>query len=141
MTYKQLKEKHSKEVHNFPMAFAFDQYQFEAGMKKLGLHPSQTDQIINIGGGGFIRTKDSIAWNQMLHKHDLEMKQAIQQDRTGDGFIYQMFIAELANHEYTYSGDITDALRALGLTYEQVMSDQRLSHGLKKACDKLMYGC
>lgn len=101
MTYKQLKEKHQKEVNKFPMAFAFSQEQLAEGMRKLGLDPSQTNMITPLGGtGGFIRTSDVPAYQQMMAGHQAEMNAAIQQDTTGDGFIYQMFYAELANHEY-----------------------------------------
>ena len=109
-------------------------------MKKLGLNPSQTNMITNIGGGGFIRTSDVPAWQQLIQQHQMEMQAAIQQDQTGDGFIYQMFRYELANHEYTYSEDPSDALRALGITYQQVMADPRLAHGFEKAREKLLFG-
>ena len=138
MTYRQLKDKQSKEVHNFPLAFAFNDEQLEKGMRKLGLNPSQLDQISAIGGGGFIRASDVPAWQQMAQRHQIEMQAGIQQDLTGDGFIFQMFYAELANHEYGYSGDPTDALNALGLTYQQVTSNPRLAHGFQKACDRFV---
>ena len=44
-----------------------------------------------------------------------------------------MFLAELADHEYGYTGDDDDTLDALGYTMEQVMADKRLLHGFEKA--------
>ena len=66
-------------------------------------------------------------------RHAEEMRIAIENDTTGDGFIYQMFDYELSNHEYIVSGDVSNTLDALGLTHDEVNSDKRLLHGLKKA--------
>ena len=64
----------------------------------------------------------------------LEEKQdAIAADLTGDGFIFDMFVYELANHEYCITYDLEDTLDALGLTAEQINADKRLTHGLNKA--------
>ena len=51
-------------------------------------------------------------------------------------FIYDMFYAELANHEYGYTGDITDTVEALGYTVDDLNADKRLLKGLKKAMDQ-----
>ena len=62
-----------------------------------------------------------------------EKADAIAADKTGDGYIYQMFLYELANHEYCITYDYEDTFDALGLTAEQVNSDKRLLRGLRKA--------
>jgi hypothetical protein len=61
------------------------------------------------------------------------MQDAIAADATGDGFIYDMFYDELANHEYCITYDLDETLDALNLTAEQVNADKRLLHGLNKA--------
>jgi hypothetical protein len=61
------------------------------------------------------------------------MTVAIENDSTGDGFIFQMFNYELSNHEYCISGDVSNTLEALGFTFDEVNADKRLLHGLKKA--------
>ena len=50
--YRVLKEKHEKEINNFPLMFAFSKKQFAEGMQKLGLKETNTDKIISIGVGG-----------------------------------------------------------------------------------------
>ena len=132
--YKEMKDRHSKELNEFPMFFAFSQEQFDEGMKKFGLDPSAKDQICSTGFGGFIKKSDSEKLNEMFVRHADEMADAIEADQTGEGFIYEMFDYELANHEYGYTRDISDALNALCLTVDEVNADQRLLHGLKKAC-------
>ena len=131
--YSVLREKQQKEIDAFPFMFAFNKQQFAEGMAKLGLKETDTDKIYSIGQGGYIRKTDSEALAEMLDRHGEEMEKEIAADTTGDGFIYDMFYYELANHEYSYSGSITDTLDCLGLTQEKVNADKRLLHGLKKA--------
>jgi hypothetical protein len=134
-SYLQLKQKQQKEVEAFPMVFAFSNKQFEEGMKKLGLKPEDTDKVYSLKGtGGFYRRSDAKILHDMLNRHIKEMDEAISADLTGDGFIYEMFNYELSNHEYVVTGDITDTVRCLDLTIEEINNDKRLLHGLKKAC-------
>ena len=131
--YLELKEKHQKESNEFPFMFAFSDNQFKEGMKKLGLEVTDTDKIYSIGMGAYIKKTDAKALEEMHKKHNLEMKMAISSSIAGEGFIFEMFNYELSNHEYTYTYDITDTLRALGITEEEVNNDERLLKGLNKA--------
>jgi hypothetical protein len=132
-TYKTLKDKHSKEFNEFPMQFAFSDEQFKEGMKKLGLKETETHKVYSFGGGGFYRRTDSPALGEMIERHNREMKEAIENDRTGEGYIFDMFDYELANHEYSYTWDLEPTLDALGLTLEEVKANERLLHGLNLA--------
>lgn len=132
--YLELKQKHEKEFNAFPMKFAFSDEQFERGMAELGLAPEQTDKIYKFGNtGGFYRRSDAEALHEMLARHEREREKAIAADTTGDGYIYDMFLYELRNHEYGYTGDAEDTLDALGLDYEEIAADERLARGFKKA--------
>ena len=132
--YKEMKDKHHKEVNDFPFFFAFNAKQFEEGMKKLGLDAKDTDKIYKFGNtGGFYRKTDSAMLKEMLVRHDREMAEAIAADTTGDGFIYDMFMYELANHEYCITYDFEPTLDACGLEYSEVMDNPALRAGLKKA--------
>jgi len=132
--YYELKQKHQAEVNNFPMVFAFSKQQFAEAMEKLGLTEADTDKIYSIGGGGFIRKSDSDAFGEMFKRHAKEMQEAVDADSTGDGFVFDMFNYELANHEYVLTYDVQPALDALDLTIEQVNTDPKLKHALEKAC-------
>lgn len=132
--YSELRERQQKEINDFPMFFAFNNKQFEEGMLKLGLKPSDTGKIYKLGNtGGFYRKSDSQAFRDMLERHYQEKADAIAADTTGDGFIFDMFNYELANHEYGYTHDPEDTLDALGMTREEIAADARLLHGWKKA--------
>lgn len=133
-SYDQLRARQQKEVDDFPMAFAFNDKQFAEGMRKLGLDPSETCQVLSIGAGGFIRKTDEDAFIKMFHRHHTEHEAAIAADKTGNGYIYEMFRYELANHEYGYTRNAEPALAALGVTWEQLAQDQRVLRSFKKAC-------
>ena len=133
--YIEMNRRHQEEVGAFPMAFAFGDEQFKEAMKKLGLKPSDTDKVCTIyGAGDIIRKSDLPAYREMQKRHREELFNAINSDETGDGFVFDMFDYELANHEYGYTRDPYDALMALGMSLNQVENDDRLRHGFEKAC-------
>lgn len=133
--YRVMKQAHQKEVNAFPFAFAFSEQQFEEGMRMLGLDPLETDKVYKLGDtGGFYRREDAPKLHEMFDRHHREMDEAIKQDATGDGFIYDMFNYELANHEYCITYSLDDTLDALGLSHDEINNDPRLLRGLRKAC-------
>lgn len=130
--YKMMKERHQQEFNAFPMFFAFSEKQFEEGMKKLGLNPSDTDKIYSFGStGGYFRKSDAPALHKMFERHRQEMKKAMEED---DNFLFDMFYYELGNHEYIITCSVEDTLDALGLTADEVNSDPRLLKALNEAC-------
>ena len=133
--YSELKKQHQKEINEFPFIFAFTKEKLIENMAKLGLKEDETNKLLSLGGGTFIRKSDKEKLNQMFNRHEEELKKAINEDLTGEGFIYQMFNYELANHEYCITYEIDDTLNALGLTMDEIRNDDKLLHGLKKAID------
>lgn len=47
-----------------------------------------------------------------------------------------MFLTELENHEYSYTGDAEDTLDALGYTIDEIYADDLLRHGFEKAIQR-----
>lgn len=135
--YADLRARQQKEIDAFPFMFAFSNKQFDEGMIRLGLKPTDTDKIYSIGAGGFIRKSDAPAMHEMLERHSAEMQAAIDADETGEGFVLDMFLYELDNHEFSYTWDMEPALDALGLTMEQVAADAKLLNGLHLARRKI----
>ena len=141
-SYQELKKKHQKEFNLFPIFFAFSNEQFDEGMRNLGLEPNDTNAIYRLGDtGGFYRKTDRLAFSEMRNRHDAEMKAAIDADTTGEGFIFDMFDYELSNHEYCYTGDLTDTLQALDLTKDDINASAKLKHGLQKAIKNQFNKC
>lgn len=136
--YMELKNKIQKEVDEFPIGFAFSNEQFEKMKEELGV--KEDSELLSIGAGGFIRKTDREAFNELFNNKAKRIDEAIAEDKTGEGFIKDMFLYELANHEYCITYDLEDTLYALDLTYEEVMNDERLLRGLTLAKNEYL-GC
>ena len=136
--YAELRKRQQEEFNALPLGFAFSQKQFNEMMEGWGLDPEKDlDKILSIPAGGYVQKKDADLLHQTVERHDTEMAAAISEDKTGEGFIYEMFLYELDNHEYGYTRDTEDTLDALGYTAEQVLGDPRLKHGIEKAVTKI----
>ncbi len=132
--YKELRDRQQKEVNALPLGFAFSNRQFEEMMNGWGLDPEKDlDKIYRLPLGGFIQKKDHSLLHETFDRHERELKEAIAADPDGEGFIFDMFLCELDNHEYGYTGDTTDALEALGFTAQEVEDDPRMNRGISKA--------
>lgn len=134
--YKELRERQQKEFDALPLGFAFGDKQFEEMMKGWGLDAKKKadlDKIYSIGYGGYIQRKDAPLLHETRSRHDKEMEEAIAADETGEGFIFEMFLYELDNHEYGYTGETEGALDALGYTVDEVLENPKLKRGIEKA--------
>lgn len=137
--YAELRNRQQAEINDFPFMWAFNNKQFEEGMARLGLLPTDTDKIYSIGAGGFIRKTDAAAMHEMMKRHVSEQQAAIEADTTGEGFILDMFVYELDNHEYGYTRDLEPTLDALGLTVDEINASPALLHGFKLAERRCRY--
>lgn len=140
--YKELKDRQQETFDSFAAQycfFAFSDAQFQEGMKKLNLDP-ETDKkkIASFYGGGFVLADHAEELRDLLERFGAETREQIAADPTGDGFILDMFEFELANHEFTYTGDVNDAIEACGLTAAEIDSSEPLRAGLEKAVKNLM---
>ena len=99
-------------------------------MEELGLTENDLDKVVGIGAGGFIRKTDVNDYKEMGERQYKEFREAIEKDKVGDGFIKEMFLYELANHEYIITREIDDTLDALGLTDNDIRNNNNLRTGL-----------
>ena len=134
--YVNLIRRQEKEFNDFPMFFAYNEKQYKEGKQTLGVINDK--EICSIEYGGYIRKKDLQTFNNMLEKHEIELKQSIENDKTGEGFIYDMFLYELENHEYFITYEIDDTLDALNLTIDDVLNSNTLKRGLLLARKKIL---
>lgn len=137
--YLDMRNRHQAEVNAFPMHFCFGEEQIRKKFEELGLdREKDLDKIVVIKGtGGFVLKEDAPALKEMLDRHSREMEEAIADDKSGNGFIYEMFLYELNNHEYGYTYDASDALRSLKLTLKQIEASPALKHGWDRAKKKI----
>lgn len=132
--YAELRQRQQAEFNALPLGFAFSQKQFDEMMEGWGLDPEKDlDKILRVPGGGNVQKKDAGLLHQTAERHDAEMAAAIAGDAAGEGFIHQMFLYELDNHEYGYTRDTEDTLEALGYTAEDILGAPRLKRGIEKA--------
>ena len=133
--YAELCQRHQQEVNALPIGFAFGNAQFAEMMRGWGLDPEKDlDKIYRLGStGGYYKKSDAQLIRDTLNRHEAELREAIDGDKTGEGFIYEMFLYELDNHEYGYTRDTEDTLDALGYTADEVLGDPRLKRGIEKA--------
>lgn len=132
--YAEMKNRHQERINALPLMFAFSDKQFKEGMERWGLTENDTDKIYKLGTtGGFYQRKDSTLIFSAFEQNENEMAEAIKADPDGTGFIKDMFLYELANHEYCITYDLEPTLAALQLTEDDVLHDERLLNGLKIA--------
>lgn len=140
--YKALRKKQQKEFDEADLlGYAFGKEQFRALMERWGINPDNEEELKKVShvyAGAYILDENIPAYKELLTRQHQEFDAAIAEDETGDGFIYEMFLYELDNHEFGYTMDTEDALDALGYTAEDVMNDPRLKHGIEKAATEIM---
>lgn len=136
--YVEMTKRHEKEVAEFPMFFAFSQEQFNEGMKKLGLEPTEVKKVESIGLGGFVRKCDVEKLDAIFDRQAQELREAIYSDTDGTGFAYEMFRYELSNHEYDVTMDAEPSIRSCGLTVADVAKSDVLTKALKNAARDLI---
>lgn len=132
-TYREMRQRHQSEIHKFPMEFAYNKEQFGRAMRKLGLQPSDTDKVTSVFAGGIVRNEDVPCLKTMILRHSEELNTAIMSEQDGKGFAYDAFCYELANHEFAYTGDDTDALLSLGLDFNDIAKSRPLMKALSNA--------
>lgn len=137
-SYDELRQRQQAEVNAFPLKAAFSNEQFKEAMESWGLKETDTDKVVSLGCGCFCLKTDALKYLEMAKRHKEEFLSAIEEDATGDGFIYQAFLSTLNDYEYGYTGDADDAVASLGFTYEQINGNTALLHGFEKAKEKLM---
>lgn len=137
--YTELRQKQRQEVNALPIGFAFSDRQFEEMMRSWGLDPeTDLDKIYKAGNtGGFFNKSDAQLIRDTFSRHKKELQDAIAEDETGEGFIYEMFLDELNNHEYGYTRDTEDTLYALGYTADEVLGNPHLKRGIEKAVTEI----
>lgn len=101
------------------------------------LFKSSERAVISKSKGGYYKKSDAQLIRDTFSRHEAEREAAIAEDKTGEGFIYEMFLYELHNHEYGYTMDTEDTLDALGYTADEVLSDPRLKRGIEKAVTEI----
>lgn len=114
-TYEKLRARQHAEFNAFPLGAAFSNEQFDEMMKKWGLRPDDTDKILSIGYGSFIRKSDREALHEMVNRQAKEMDEAMKDIE----FFKSAALYEMCNHEYGINMQADfDVINALGFNVE-----------------------
>ena len=136
--YLEIKNNNQKRFDDFAKKhiywiFAFSKKEFDDKLKEYDL---TKDDIISIGHGGFIKKEHkSLYLKEMNRLHDNDAFKQIKHD---DAEVIKAFIYGLANHEYCITYNLDDTLDALGLTFEELKNDKRLSNRMIQARDEYL---
>lgn len=140
--YKELRDRQQKEFDEANlMGYAFGNEQFKALMERWGINPDKEEElkkVAHVYAGAYILVENIPAYKELRSRQTAEFEAAVAEDKTGDGFIYEMFLYELNNHEYGYTGDTEDTLEELGYSADDIMNNPQLKHGLEKAAGEIM---
>lgn len=98
-TYLEMKERHQKEINNFPMAFAFDDDQLKEALQKLNATIDECCTYLGIGD--VMKKTDIPTFKTILKRHTHELKDAMKDK----DFAELAFLYEMDNHEYAINSD------------------------------------
>jgi len=117
--YLLLKKKSEERINNFNMFFAFSQEQLKEGLEKLN---TTEENILKVFGGGFIKKTDRENYIKMFKEIEQEEKDLFEDEKV----LFEAFLYELGNHEYSYTHEETDTLQSLGFeNYEELTEQQK----------------
>lgn len=126
--YEEMKNRQQQEYNKATegnLIVAFTESQVYEEMAKIGLNPTERDQLTEIGFGGYIRNSFVDEYNAMFERFDKELKEAMAADETGDGFLHDMFLYEFEN-PHTFTESVNDILALFGFKSEDLKTDNRL---------------
>jgi hypothetical protein len=130
MKYQEFSNKQQNEFNSLPIFFAFNNEQFNEGMKNLGLEPEQTDQIFSIAGGGYIKKTDAPLLHNFNKKQATDKIEFFKDDKN----LLEALIYEMHNHEFCYDEDLTMIFDCLGMKAGKL--DERTKNILIQAREK-----
>lgn len=137
MTYNEYKEQTTKELNEFTeknCIWAFSDEQLKEALQEKNITRDDFDKnYTGFIGGGAIRKDKVKEFNEMCERHNNKLKELMQDFK----FAYDSIYYELANHEYGYTYDETDALASLGLSISDIVNNPTLNKAFCKAATEI----
>lgn len=140
MKYTEFKSKIEKEHNAFSeknIIWAFSDEQLNEALKKRNLTLKQFKELYaRFYCGGAILSSSVPEYKAMSERHYEELQSHLRND---SDFAYEAFRYELGNHEYCYTRNFSPALRALGLSSDDVNNCPLMLEAFKKAEKECRY--
>lgn len=125
--YRDWREKMQEKFNKFPIGAAYSDKQLHEEMDRLGV--KSTDELVQLEYGTFIRKSDKKAYLDLAEEIDSSFEKGLKDY----DFVYDMFLTELADHEYCITGDLRETLDACGLAIEDIAKNAMYREALKAA--------
>lgn len=128
--YIEMQKAHQDDVDAFPMVFMFGQKtdeEIKTELAKIGAR-NLSECISVMGCGDVMRKADVPAWERLCSRHDEERKKFSESEER----LVEMIYNEMCNHEYGYTQEPEDTLRALGKTL-RAFEDETFLRAWRKA--------
>lgn len=124
--------RYSEFLRNYAF-FAFNEEQLKAGLRKFDIQPGAKGVLTVLPGGGYILSERVDEFLELVHAAQAERDAALADPENGIKFALDMFLYELSAHEFTYTGDESEALEALNITPEDLSKNEVLRAALESA--------
>ena len=136
-TYYAMRKKQQAEFNSFDLGFAFSQDQLNELMKKWNC---KEEDLVHIPLTGYIRKTDLKAFREMDKKHGEEFVNAFNADKTGEGFIKDMMVEELINHECSVDPEwaLNDTLSEMPYLRAEEVYSLKVEHAAEKAMIQIL---
>lgn len=135
-SYDALQKAHQEDISNFPILWLFGKKsdaELAEAISKIGA--KSVDELVGIGGGGYIHKEKKEDFLTMMRKHARE-KEAFSSNPNN---LIEVIFSEMCDHEYNYTQDPEDTLNALGKTYKD-LQDPNFKKAWKLAEKKCLKG-
>jgi hypothetical protein len=126
-----MRTRHLEEAAAFTIQYAYTAEALAEVMAEMGV--TSKDELVGTYGGGCMTRADYNSYMETLRRHGQERMDAIRKDKSGKGFIREMFTSMLAEDEYGFTCDESGVLDNLGLTAEDFAEIPALAVGLSLA--------
>lgn len=140
--YEKLKNENQERYNRFAdtdnnVVSFFSKEQFQRVLAKIGLKDENefAEHYYHLTSGAYVRKDKSEELDKIWEENEKAIEKAIENDPDGKHFVKDMFSYEMANHEYSYTRDISSTLDALGYSLEDINNNPKLLAGLNAALD------
>ena len=139
--YKKYKENRQNNFNKLPIYWAFGEQQFQELLKKLNLQDTKEDlkKLVTIGNGGLMLKCDLPLLDE--HCRTFSKDKLFFWLTHNYKFAYGALRYEMNNHEYYYTGDITDTLDCLDLTLDDIAKNAYLKLAYLRARKDYIKAC
>ena len=135
-SYDALQKAHQEDISNFPILWLFGKKsdaELAEAISKIGA--KSVDELVGIGGGGYIHREKKERFLTMVQNHGGERNKF----SSNQNNLVEVIFSEMCDHEYNYTQDPEDTLNALGKTYQD-LQDPNFKKAWKQAEKKCLKG-